>query len=93
MSKRYYRVKKDTFLWLKGAIIESENSGGYTAISDLWNATDKLDGEYITCKIIEAADNSEWFERVHEVSVLGKAKYLTTAMAREAHDELYKEGK
>lgn len=92
MSKKYYRVKKDTFMWLEGAILESDNDGGYKPISDLWDAVD-LKTEYITAHIIENPDSSDWFERVHEISLLGKAKYLTTAKAREAHAELYKEDK
>lgn len=92
MADKLYRVKKDTFMWLKGAIIKltSEGSdGGYIAISDLWDVV-PLNGEYISRRIIEHPDNSEFFERVHDVTVLGKLRYLTTPEARKAHEELYK---
>lgn len=88
---KYYRVKKDTFMWDKGAIISNQgDSAQYRPISDLWNHVD-LGDEYISAHIIEDKDNSDFFERVYEVSVLGKAKYLTKAAAKAAHEELYKE--
>jgi hypothetical protein len=89
MSK-LYRVEKDTFMWVKGAILKLTSDGsGYQSISDIWDKVD-LRGEYITKHIIENAENADTFVRVHDVSVLGKVKYLTTEAARKAHNELYK---
>lgn len=89
---RYYRVRQDTFMWDKGAILKYNSNygsqGGYQAISDIWDACDLTD-EYISTPIIEK--NPEWFERVYEVTVLGKAKYLAKDAAKKAHDALYKE--
>ena len=62
---KYYRVKKDTFLWEEGAIISNTNtSGGYSPVEDIWNKT-KDQNEYITSKIIEDDINSDFFERVY----------------------------
>lgn len=93
-ESKYYRVKKDTFMWLEGAILkfdeDSGSEGGYTAISDLWDAAD-LDGEYISKRIIEAPENTVWFERVYEVKGLSKMVYMTKEKAREAVNKLFKE--
>ncbi len=62
---KYYRVKKDTFMWEEGAILKNGTfgtNGGYTAVEDIWE-TVKLNGEYISATIIE--NNPEWFERVY----------------------------
>jgi len=87
MSK-YYRVKQDTFMWDKGAILKKDEDG-YRSISDLWNHVD-IGEEYISKYIIEDKDNADFFERVYEVSVLGKAKYLAKDAAKAAHEALHK---
>jgi len=76
--KKYYRVKKDTFLWVAGAIISNTGGNtpgtGYLPIEDIW---DKVPPgtEYITDKIIEHPDNAEWFERVYPDTLNGKLFY------------------
>lgn len=82
-----YRALQSNFMWQKGAILKKD-SDGYRPISDLWDTTEHNGNEYISDQIIE--NNPEWFERVYEVSVLGKTKYLAKAAAQAAHDELYK---
>lgn len=90
MSK-FYRARKDSFMWEEGAILEydddSGTNGGYRAISDLWDNVE-LENEYISKNIVEK--NPGWFERVYEISVLGKAKYLVKDAAKKAHDTLHK---
>lgn len=90
MSK-FYRVLKDTPVWEAGAILTKNSDGDYEAISDLWNtdATDKH--KDIIIELDTIVENSpEWFERVYEVKVLGKAKYLAKEAAKEAHNKLVK---
>lgn len=79
MSK-FYRVKKDSFLWHKGAILE-ENGNGYKPINDIWDVTDHNRDEYISSQIIENCP--EYFERVYEASKFGKAVFVTKEKARE----------
>jgi hypothetical protein len=66
MSKVYFRVKKDNFMWEEGAILEKNGtigtSGGYEAVEDIWEVV-PLKGEYISSNIIE--NSPEWFERVY----------------------------
>lgn len=91
MAKKFYRVKKDTFMWLEGAILEydEDEGNGYGAINDLWDAVE-LDGEYITANIIEK--NPDWFERVYEMSKAGKAVYVTKEKAREMASQFFSSG-
>ena len=76
---KYYRVKKNTFMWEEGAILKlnygSGSDGGYMAISDLWDASEYVDDEYISKKIIEDKSNSEWFERVYSINLLKSTVY------------------
>lgn len=69
---KYYRVKQDTFLWKKGAILKnSTNEGkGYLPIEDVWNIVEK-NNEYISDTIIEDKANSEWFEKIYKVGLKG----------------------
>jgi len=86
---KYFIVKKDTPLWLKGAILKpTDTENGYNAISDLWDANEKINNEYLTATIIES--QPEWFERVYETSILGKAKFLTKEKAREFYNQTFK---
>lgn len=91
-SKKFYRVKKDTFMWAKDAILELDpdigSKGGYIAITDLWDNVE-LDGEYISSRIIEA--QPDWFERVYEMSKFGKAVYVTKDKARQMATKFFKE--
>jgi hypothetical protein len=72
MSK-YYRVKKDTFLWKEGAILKnSATESGYQAVEEIWDAIGCIGGEYISKRIIECEENKEWFERVYPDTITGK---------------------
>lgn len=93
-NMKYYRVIQDTPAWLKGAILKQDGET-YEPISDLWNtdAHDKKASDVIDYSEMDyIIENSpEWFERVHEVSVLGKMQYLTTTAARKSYNKLFKE--
>lgn len=80
---KHYRALKDGFIWEKGAILKNiVNSGkGYQAISDVWDANDHIDSEYITARIIE--NSPEWFERVYPIDLLSKTVYKTKTQARD----------
>lgn len=62
---KYYRVKKDNFLWKEGAILTDEGKGQYSAIQDIWDNNPCVGEEYISSRIIEHPDSSEYFERVY----------------------------
>lgn len=89
MSK-YYRVLKDSPLWEEGAILSNDGSG-YAAISDLWDTCDTIDSEYLSTRIVENPDLSDWFERVYHIKGLGKGKYVTKKAAKALHNKDYKE--
>jgi hypothetical protein len=70
---KFYRVKKDTFLWKEGAILKLNNDAtGYIAVEDIWDAVSCINREYISARIIEHPGNSEFFERVYPDSIKGK---------------------
>jgi hypothetical protein len=74
---KYYRVKKDTFIWKDGAVLKEGNysgssTSGYRAIEDIWDATPTIGTEYISARIVEHPDNSEFFERVYQDTIGGK---------------------
>jgi len=93
MSKKFYRVIKDLPQWSEGAIVKLDD-GGYVTISDLWNteATDiaEKDDDTICIRAKVVENSPEYFERVYEVGVLGKTKYLAKEAARAAHNSLVK---
>ena len=93
MAEKYYRVKEDTFMWAKGAILEFNSDigsrGGYYAISDLWDAVELRD-EYISANIIEAAGNDKFFERVYPIGDLKKRMFGSKIQAQAAAEALYK---
>lgn len=91
---KYYQVIKDTPAWEVGAIIQQgtgDESKRYYAISDLWDtpAATECTNYYEAASVVENAP--DYFQRVYEISVLGKAKYLVKDQAKKAHDKLYKE--
>lgn len=93
MSK-YYRVIKDHPMWEIGAILSNMAGGdSYKPITDLWQKT-LDDGKELPNTWHEGAmlveNQKEWFERVYDISVLGKTKYLTKDLARAAHEKLHK---
>ena len=67
MSKKYYRVIKENFMWEVGAILEHNPSlghkeGGYEPVEDVWNKQEDQT-EYISAYLIEKSP--EFFERVY----------------------------
>lgn len=93
MATKYYRVKQDLPDLEAGAILSNEH-GEYQPVSDLWEtkAADNADYEsQWEDSIVEEA--SDWFERVYDVKVLGKVKYLVKDAAKQAYSELHKAGK
>lgn len=93
MSK-YYRVKKDTFMWRAGAIIKSEDiqnhaTAGYVAVEDIWNFVPNINNEYISARIIEDTGNAEWFERVYPDTISGKL-YRTKDQLMDLYNDSFK---
>lgn len=94
MAKKYYRVKEDNFLWLKGAIlVKEDDDNGYAPIDELWDATEVNGNEYITTKIIEAPENAKYFERVYVVSKGKRVIYAVKEKAREMAAKNYEDEK
>ena len=83
MSK-YYKVKKDNHLWKAGAILEQRSDGFYEATSDLFNVV-----EDTTCNIsehgevVEAKENSAYFERVYKAKDKKRTVYVNRQRAQE----------
>jgi hypothetical protein len=71
MSEKFYRVKKDNFLWKEGAILKCKGSG-YSPIEDIWNVCGVINDEYISSRIIEHPEFAEYFERVYPDTITGK---------------------
>lgn len=93
MSKKYYRVTTDNFLWRSGAVIafskEHSSEGGYTPIEDIWDTTPVNGSEYISARIIEHPDNAEFFERVYPDDLGGKI-YRTADQLKKLYEEKMK---
>lgn len=87
MSNKYYKCIKDNFMWVKGAILES-NGNGYRPISDLWNKVD-LRTEYISDHIIENPENKDFFERVYEITHDKRRVFLPKKEAQKMFDAFY----
>lgn len=68
---KFYRVKKDNFMWKEGAILSDQEKGQYVAIEDIWNQSSELGSEYISARIIEDENNRDYFERVYPATVKG----------------------
>lgn len=69
---KYYRVRKDTFLWKVGAVLAWDGTNGYSAIEDIWDAVPVIQGEYISARIVENSGNADFFERVYQDTLTGK---------------------
>ena len=69
---KYYRVKKDNFLWKEGAILSDQGEGEYRAVENIWDNTKGDNTEYISARIIEDEYNYEYFERVYPDTLTGK---------------------
>lgn len=85
---KFYRVKKDTFMWKAGAILTDQGQAQYVPIEDVWNVVEGHD-EYISAEPIESPLNAEYFERVYADSVAGKI-YRTKDQLVEMYDKAFK---
>lgn len=87
---KFYRVVKDTPAWAIGAIVSNEeDKSSYRAVTDLWN---KLSDDYVT-NYYEASgvvEHSDFFERVYEMSWLGKQVFVGMEKARQMAEKLYR---
>lgn len=95
MSK-LYRVKKDLPQWDSGAVLTYDNDYHYVAINDLWNtkATNTLceqEDSPIGIRKTIVENSPDWFERIYEIKLIGKVKYLSKLQARKHYDVMYKE--
>ena len=83
---KYYKVLKDTPLWIKGAIIKSgaNNGAGYNSTDDVYLTCDH--SEYLSTKIIES--QPEWFQRVFLIERIGRSLFLTRKEAVDKLEEL-----
>lgn len=83
---RYFKVIKDNFLWLSGAVLAEYNGhasySGYRPIdnSNIWDYSDKTAGEYIHSRVIENCP--EYFVEVYPVNLLTKTVYKIKEEAR-----------
>jgi hypothetical protein len=95
MTTKYYRTKQNLPDLEAGAILKLVGDDSYESISDLWD-TDSRDKAitYDTCNLawngVIVENSPEWFERIYEVGVLGKTKYLVKSAAQTAYGELHK---
>lgn len=94
MTTQYYRVLKDVPYFAAGAILEQGNGSSYVATDDYWNteAADKClkDGSTPYLTKFEVEYSPEFFERVYEISKLGKMMYVTKEAARAEAAKLFK---
>ncbi|MBV6446404.1 MAG: hypothetical protein IFNCLDLE_02702 [Ignavibacteriaceae bacterium] len=89
---KYYRVTKDTFLWKEGAILKLQANGGdmgYEPIEDIWDTTPNNGREYISARIVEHPNNSEWFERVYQ-DTIKEGFFRTAEQLKEAYKKSFK---
>ncbi len=95
--KKYYRLKKDTFLWKQGAILVSQPTNGtcdkegYFPEEDIWDTTPENKGEYISARIIEHPNSVEWFERVYPDNMTGRL-YHTKDQLIQKYNQLFNSG-
>ncbi len=80
MSTKYYRVKTDTFMWDKDAIISSDGEG-YRSIDELYDHIE-LKGDVIAHYIVENSSNAQYFERVYKVERGNRTHYLAKDEAK-----------
>lgn len=90
---KYYKVVKDNFLWVEGAILSntSANGRGYVPINGttLWNKTGHSNDEYISSNIIEKCP--EYFIEVYPINLLTKTIYKVKEEARALMAKEYSE--
>lgn len=91
---KFYKVIKDHPYWEVGAIVsdtgpEKNGRNYYKAINELWIKDIEKPGDLNEYpEVVEGS--TEFFERVYEVSLATKVKYLAKDAAREAVSKFYK---
>jgi len=95
MSK-YYRVKKDTFICLKDAILSnSVDAKVYKPVEDVWDKTpvNAAPGGVGTAgfiaRLVEHESNADIFERVYKDSISGKL-FQTKDQIVESYNNAFK---
>lgn len=84
---KYYRVKKDNFLWKEGAILTDQGIGIYIPVEDIWNKVN-LQSEFISAYIIEHPEMEDYFERVYADTIIGNL-YRTKDKLIKKYEDLY----
>lgn len=89
-NEKYYRLTKDSATHKKGAIFQKKEVN-YSAISDLWDEESLKNGvSWAECPAV-IENSPEWYERVYELSLLGKTKYAIKEIAQKRYEETYRE--
>jgi hypothetical protein len=86
---KFYRVKKDTYLFTAGAILSNkENSTQYKATDDIWHVEGNetlrkfLDGApAVAADVVE--NSPDWFERVYKVSSIRGMAYVVKSTMKD----------
>lgn len=83
---KYYRVKKDTPMWIEGAIIfNSDYSEKYRATQDIWTRVEGTEGWTEGDKLVE--NNPDWYERVYPIDLITKTVYKLKEQALEFYSK------
>ena len=94
MSKKFYKVVKENFMWQVGAILEHTGSSAYRPLeeNELWCVSDKAVGnDWVAERIVE--NSPDYFERVYPVNLITKTIYKVKAEAMEFINKDYTEPK
>lgn len=87
---KYYRLLKDTPIWIEGAIISDDNtSDGYQAIEDIWDRAEKAKDHWESKAVIEAPENKDFFERVYK-DKMDKAIFHTKEELKKVYERFKK---
>lgn len=89
---KYYRTIKDLPAYSVGAILKKEDGESeYRPISDVWEKIDGiLQSTHTSVRVVEEA--TDFYERVYDITVLGKVSYVVKEKAIAAYNKLYKDG-
>ena len=90
---KYYRVKKDTYLWIEGAIISNKKDRDrYKARNDMFNVEtdikelrDCIENCSVPACVVE--NSPEWFERVYKYKEWDRTIYLNREKMKKKMEE------
>lgn len=90
MTKKFYKVIKENFMWDLGAVLENSANGekGYYPIDGIWLKREGSD-EYISDYIIEKSP--DYFQKVYHVNLISKTVYKIKEEAKEMWAKQYKD--